>query len=195
MKKYRLTIGKTLKIYYIDAENVGLNVLNDLTLSVLDRVFVFTNSEGLKTASNNAVLTCMSGYPSGSNQADFYIIAHLSNVLANLTKAEKNAIEFILCSKDQSLWKAFEFQCRLAEVKSSILHLKVEEKSVAASPSTSLEVKILKLMVQPITSIEIQKKLGVPQSEFTTSFNQLIKSGKIKRQEGAKKKWFQVNNS
>ena len=70
---------RLLKIYYVDAENIGLNLLGELAISIIDRVFVFTNSEGIKSACTNALLTCISGYPPGQNQADFYIIAHLSN--------------------------------------------------------------------------------------------------------------------
>jgi len=186
-----------LKIYYVDAENIGLSMLDELTISILDRVFVFTNSESLKSVCNNALLTCVSGYPTGPNQADFYIIAHLSNVLSHLSKAEKKAIEFCLCSKDQSLWKAFEFQCSLAGVKSNAPYIAIEAEgsNVVVAIDTSIEAKILKLMSQPLTSIEIQHKLKVPQSEFTTSFNQLIKSGKIKRQENSKKHWLRVKST
>ncbi|RRW39134.1 hypothetical protein EGJ52_24985 [Pseudomonas luteola] len=188
---------KPLKIYYVDAENIGLSMLDELNISILDRVFVFTNSESLKSACSNALLTCVSGYPSGPNQADFYIIAHLSNVLSHLSKAEKKAIEFNLCSKDQNLWKAFEFQCSQAGVKSSApyITLQSESNNVVLAIDTSIEAKILKLMSKPITSLEIQQKLKITQSEFTTSFNQLIKSGKIKRQESSRKHWFRVNGS
>jgi|GEM_PF-646096 len=181
-----------LKIYCVDAENIGLNALEELTISVLDRVFVFTNSEHLRSACTNALVTCVSGYPNGPNQADFYIIAHLSNILAHLSKAEKKAIEFSLCSKDQSLWKAFEFQCYLAGVKSSAPNIVIEaEISAAPAPiHAPLEQRILKLMAQPITVVEIQQKLNAPQSEFTTSFNVLIKAGKVKRYEKSKKKWL-----
>ncbi len=189
----------SLKIYYVDAENIGLNKLDEHPISVLDRVFVFTNSDSLKTTCTNALLTCVSGYPSGQNQADFYIIAHLSNVLAHLSKAEKKAIEFTLCSKDQSLWRAFEFQCSLAGVKSHAPHIdfiEVEKNIITANtikPSeTSIEAKILKLMSQPITSTELHQKLKISQSEFTNSFNKLIKSGAVKRQETAKKMWLKV---
>ena len=186
-----------MKIYYVDAENTGLNILDELTVSILDRVFVFTNSEGIKSACSNALLTCVSGYPSGQNQADFYIIAHLSNVLSHLSKAEKKAIEFTLCSKDQSLWKAFEFQCSLSGAKSSAPYIAIETESnnVVVTIDTSIEAKILKLMSQPITSIEIQHKLKAPQSEFTTSFNQLIRTGKIKRQVNSKKHWQRVKST
>jgi len=186
-----------LKIYYVDAENIGLNTLDEHPISILDRVFVFTNSDSLKTACTNALLTCISGYPTGQNQADFYIIAHLSNVLAHLSKAEKKAIEFTLCSRDQSLWKAFEFQCSLAGVKSNAPHIDIIEvekniitTSTVKSTETSIEAKILKLMSQPISSIELQQKLKITQSEFTTSFNKLIKAGNIKRQASTKKLWL-----
>lgn len=185
-----------MRIYYIDAENVGLSTLDELTVSILDRVFVFTNSESLKSACSNALLTCVSGYPSGPNQADFYIIAHLSNILAHLSKAEKKAIEFMLCSKDQSLWKAFEFQCKIAGANASAPHIEIdtEPSNVVVALDTSIEAKILKNMAQPITYIELQQKLKIPQSELTTPFNNLIKSGKITRQDGSKKKWLRVSS-
>lgn len=172
-------------------------MLDELTISILDRVFVFTNSESLKSACGNTLLTCVSGYPSGQNQADFYIIAHLSNVLSHLSKAEKKVIEFNLCSKDQNLWKAFEFQCSLANVKSSapLITIETEISNAVIAIDTSIETKILKLMSQPITAIEIQLKLKVPQSEFTMAFNQLIKSGKIQRQENSKKHWLRVKGT
>lgn len=186
-----------MKIYYVDAENIGLSMLDELKISILDRVFVFTNSESLKSTCSNALLTCVTGYPSGQNQADFYIVAHLSNVLAHLSKAEKKAIEFNLCSKDQNLWKAFEFQCSLAGVKSSAPNIAIEAQAsnVVVAIDTSLESKILKLMSQPITSIQLQQKLNISQSNFTTSFNQLIKTGKIKRQEKSKKLWLRVKST
>lgn len=111
--------------------------------------------------------------------------------------AEKKAKEFSLCSKDQNLWKAFEFQCSLAGVKANAPHIAIEAETnkVALAVDTSLEAKILKMMSQPITSIEIQQSLKVPQSVFTTSFNQLIRTGRIKRQETSKKHWLRVKST
>lgn len=184
-----------MRIYYIDAENVGLSAIDHLTIAILDRVFVFTNSDSLKSACANALFTCVTDYPSGANQADFYIIAHLSNILAHLSKAEKKAIEFILCSKDQSLWKAFEFQCKIANANASASHIKIDiEPSSAVIVDTLMETEILKNMGQPIKSIELQQKLQISQSEFTISFNNLIKSGKIKRQDESKNKWLRVSS-
>lgn len=186
-----------LKIYYFDVENIGLSMLDELTITILDRVFAFTNTESLKAACNNVQLICIDGYPTGQNQADFYIIAHLSRILSHLSKEEKKAIEFNLCSKDQNLWKAFEFQCSLAGVKSYAPCITIKPKSdnIVVAIDTSTEAKILKLMSQPITSIEMQRKLNIPQSEFTTLFNKLIKSGKIKRQEKSKKHWQRVKSA
>ena len=185
-----------MKIYYIDAENIGLSMLDELTISISDRVFVFTNSEALKSAYNSPFLTYISGYPIGQNQADFYMVAHLSNVLSHLSKAEKKAIELCLLSKDQNLWKAFEFQCLLAGVKviAPYIATGADSNNVVVAIDSPIETKILKLMSQPITSIEIQHKLKIKQSEFTTSFNQLIKSGKIKRQENSKRHWLRVKS-
>lgn len=186
-----------LKIYYFDVENIGLSMLDELTITILDRVFAFTNTESLKAACNNVQIFCIDGYPTGQNQADFYIIAHLSRILSLLSKEEKKAIEFNLCSKDQNLWKAFEFQCSLAGVKSyaPCITIKPESDNIVVAIDTSTEAKILKLMSQPITSIEMQRKLNIPQSEFTTLFNKLIKSGKIKRQEKSKKHWQRVKSA
>lgn len=183
-----------MKIYYVDAENIGLSMLDEQSISVLDRVFVFTNSESLKSACANALLTCVSGYPSGPNQADFHIIAHLSKALSYLSKAEKKALEFILCSKDLNLWKAFEFQCSLSAVKPSnpYVGLEPEKTDVVVALDTSTETKILKLMSQPISAVEIQEKLKISKAAFTTSFNKLISSGKIQRQTSSKKKWLRV---
>lgn len=178
-----------LKIYYVDAENVGLSLLDETKISILDRVFVFTNNENLKTTCSSAQLNCVSGYPAGQNQADFYIIAHLSNVLSRLSKAEKMVIEFNICTRDKNLWSAFKFQCLLAGVKSSAPNIVIE---VEASNILSVSEKILKLTSIPITVTEIQNKLKIQQSVFTTSFNQLIKTGKIKRQKESKKHWLRV---
>ena len=183
-----------MKIYYVDAENVGANWLEELKASILDRVFVFTNSPGVKASCRNALMTCISDYPTGPNQADFCIIAHLSNVLAHISKTEKKAIEFCLCSKDQSLWKAFEYQCTLAGVQSSASHIETQEtKNTNVVPfEGNHTTQILKCMSQPISSNDLQKQLKMSQPEFTTAFNQLIRENKIKRQSKSKKLWLRV---
>jgi len=175
-------------------------MLDELTASILDRVFVFTNSESLKATRTDVFLTFLSGYPSGQNQADFFIIAHLSNVLSHLSESEKNAINFIFLSKDKNLWKAFEFQCNLAGVKSiapliaitPIKPSKPSKSKAVVSTETSIELKILKIMNKPITATKIKQKLKLSDSVFTRSFNKLIKTGKIKRGKSSKKKWIMI---
>lgn len=183
-----------MKIYYVDAENIGFSMLDKTTFHILDRVFVFTNSETIKSEYNNMLLTCVSGYPTGKNQADFYIIAHLSIFLSNLSKSDKKLIEFNLLSKDQNLWKAFEYQCSLAGVKSSAPYIaeKIEPNNAEESIEISIGEEILKLMTEPITSYEIQHMLNLSQSEFTKAINQLINTGKIMRHEKSKKYWVRV---
>lgn len=126
-----------MNIYYIDAENTGLGLLAELPMSVLDRVFVFSNSDDLKHACSNALVTLVSGYPQGNNQADFYIIGHLSNVLAHLTKADKKAIEFVLYSKDQDLAMAFKFQCQLVGARARLPLLAASKVSPERAKQTS----------------------------------------------------------
>ena len=179
-------------MYYVDVENIGLNWLDDLQASIFDRIFVFTNSPGAKAYCRNALITCISDYPTGPNQADFFIIAHLSNVLAHISKSEKKAIEFCLCSNDQGLWKAFEYQCMLAGSRSICSHIdpqKIKATNIVLFEG-SCRSKILKCMEQPISFSDLQKQLNMPQSDFATAFNQLIRENKIKRQSKSKKLWL-----
>lgn len=203
-----------LKIYYIDDENTGANILNEMKWTAYDKVFIFTNTASQKTCYANPLFTVVSGYPSGKNQADFHLIAHLAKVLAYLTRTEKNVIELVLYSKDIQLWRAFEFQCELAEIKSSnpYIGLAVAQTKPVSSPlpvqpsnagvsnnvvvplDTALETKILKFINQPRTFAEIAGQMKVSQSVMTTTFNKLIKEGKVQRQSASKKHWVCVAN-
>lgn len=205
-----------MKIYYIDSENIGVTILNEMKFTAQDRVFIFTNATSQKGAYANPLFTVISGYPSGKNQADFHLIAHLAKVLAYLTRTEKNVIELVLCSKDTQLWKAFEFQCTLAEIKASNPYIgpatkektkpasspepvaqpaaKADSDNVVVTIDTALETKILKFMNQPRTCTEIKEQMKVSQSVMTTTFNKLIKDGKIQRQATSKKHWVRVEN-
>lgn len=177
-----------MRIYYLDTENIGFNLLEEIALSILDRIFVFSNSEAIKSACLNSHFTCINGYPAGQNQADFYIIAHLSSILSHINKAEKKAVEFILLSKDQQLWKAFSFQAHLAGVKCAAPYIALENdvQFAPAKIETSLEQKILTLAKAPLTVV----KLNISDSVFTSTFNQLIKAKKIKRVDNSKRKWL-----
>ena len=86
-----------MKIYYVDAENVGIDFLEEQKISVLDKVFVFSNNESIKSECEKLLYTCVSGYSAGKNQADFYMIAHLTRLLSQLSDKEKGAVNFIFC--------------------------------------------------------------------------------------------------
>lgn len=191
-----------MKFLYVDAENVGISVLKEEITLALDRVFFFTNSESIKETYANPLITFISGYPTGKNQADFHIIGHLASVLSHISKQDKKTIEFVLCSKDVSLWKAFQFQCSLARVKSSSSHIDIEtvtDKAIikqngstaanAPPKPKDVEKAILKLLARPATVVELKETIGLSNSVFQAAFNKLVVTGKIKRQEGAKLNW------
>ena len=187
-----------MKIYYVDAENVGIDFLEGEKASVLDKVFVFSNSDSLKSDCEKLLYTCVSGYPSGKNQADFHMIAHLTRLLSMLSKKEKGSVSFIFCSKDQDLLKAFDSQCSLAGIKafSSYPGNKNKIKSNGGSQKNNkrpnLENLILESLVQPSKAIDIQRMLGVSKSEFSKAINKLIKTEEIKRHSKSSKKWRRV---
>lgn len=201
-----------MKIHYVDAENTGVSVLQELQPSVLDRVFLFSNNESHLGACANSLVTCISGYPSGPNQADFQIIAHLAGVLSHLSKAERKALEFVLCTRDQHLWTAFKHQCWQAGVQCRAPYIAIEPEPVASMPAVAvpaataaatpalgnqsaelqLQNRILKLLKSPKTCTELQKETAASQSAFTVAFNGLIKSGSIQRQDGSKKHWLRA---
>ena len=55
--------------------------------------------------------------------------------------------------------------------------------------SAEVQHRILQLLGQPKTFVEIQKALNVAQGTAQTSLNELIKAGMVQRQKGSKKHW------
>ncbi|MGL5452519.1 MAG: hypothetical protein ACRDBT_08980 [Aeromonas sp.] len=180
-----------MQIHYIDAENVGMSFLDELSISMLDRVFIFTHTAKKNNEHSNPAITYVSDYPVGNNQADFYIIGHLVSVLSLLKKTEKKAIYFTLHTKDIELWKAFKIQCSRFGVNAQNPYMKdasqppqskeIAQKTVSSPKNTSVvpleisvENKILKLMSQPISAVAIQEKLNLTKPTFTLNFNSLI---------------------
>lgn len=181
-----------MKFYYLDAENIGLSNMEKLAFSLFDRVFVFTNNPVVQSECRHPSMVVLSGYPDMSNQADFYIIAHLSNVLSYVQRAERKTLEFILMSRDRSLCAAFEFQCSQSGV-SSVMPL-LTESNVPVSASNKLQNRILQLLSTPMTFNDVHKQLSQPKEAVITPFNQLIHTGLIKRQPESKKLWIRVGN-
>lgn len=182
-----------MKIYYVDAENTGVSILDQLEISITDRVFVFSNNEGHKLEFDNPLYSFITGYPAGQNQADFYIIAHLSGVLNSLSKKERKSVEFNLLSKDKDLWTAFRFQCSLSKVKANLTgSSKNNVNPVKKNDDEELESRIFKLLSTPSKVVDLQEQLGVERPLFTYAFNNLVSEGKIKRQSKAGKMWERV---
>ncbi len=113
-----------MKIIFVDAENVGFKGLEAIEANIIDKVFVFSKIGTIQAYAEQHLFLCLSGYPEGANQADFYIIAYLARVLASTSKAEKQRIEFILCSNDVNLINAFKFQCKMLDARSNIISIK-----------------------------------------------------------------------
>ncbi|MGL5030182.1 MAG: hypothetical protein ACRC5V_02145 [Aeromonas sp.] len=49
-----------MQIHYIDAENVGMSFLDELSISMLDRVFIFTHTAKKNNEHSNPAITYVS---------------------------------------------------------------------------------------------------------------------------------------
>ncbi|MCR9500927.1 hypothetical protein [Vibrio vulnificus] len=184
-----------MKVIFVDAENVGLKELEKINASIVDKVFVFSKSDAVKLVCEKSLYLCLNDYPTGPNQADFYIIAYLSRVLLALDKKQLGSTHFELYSNDENLITAFEFQCgQLGAVCQSIRTR--EQTVVPIIESTypkpnSAEAKLLKALKSPHSlDPEFQQRLGLSKSDFTKAINELSKSNQIKRSPQSKKKWM-----
>ncbi|MGB0664216.1 MAG: hypothetical protein ACPGMR_10580 [Pontibacterium sp.] len=194
-----------MKMIFVDAENIGLKALEAVEATVIDKVFVFSKVESVQRACEKSLFLFLSDYPSGSNQADFYIIAYLSRVLLALDKKQYGTVSFELYSNDENLISAFEFQC--AQLGARAHSIRTKNETVVALPKTTLAKpspaerknpskprsnadKLLTALRLPTPlSPSLQKKLGLTKGEFTTLTNEMIKAKKIKRSPESKKKW------
>ncbi|MFT6816147.1 MAG: hypothetical protein ACJAZ3_002065 [Sphingobacteriales bacterium] len=179
-----------MKIAFIDAENIGLKELEPIEAKVSDKVFVFSKNDAVKVLCERKFFLCMSSYPTGPNQADFYIIGNLVGIIASLTGEQKKVCEFLLYSRDNSLAQAFSFQCKLHKVKFKVpLEPKAPSNVIPITQKDAIEQKIINMLVAPMTAEEIRKDLKAPKPDFTKALNILIKGNKIKRSTSSKKKW------
>jgi len=187
-----------MKVLFVDAENVGFKGLDAIDANIIDKVFIFSKVDSIKLYSEQKLYICLSDYPEGANQADFYIISYLSRVLTTVSKNEKQAVEFILYSDDLNLINAFKFQCDLFGAKSSVESFNQREKTsnvvcniVKESNSDLLETKIFNMLNEPRGMFEIQESLNIPLQTFTKAVNTLVKSNKICRSSNNAKHWLQ----
>lgn len=179
-----------MKMIFVDAENVGLKELGKLEASVVDKVFVFSKAESIIKFCEQNLYLCLSDYPCGSNQADFYIIAYLSRILSALDKKKLGSILFKLYSNDESLIAAFEFQCAQLGGAHCVVRTKEETVVPAVKKSLSPEDKIYSSLQSPrALDPAFQKQIGLSRPEFTKAINELAKKNKIKRSTKSNKKW------
>ena len=180
-----------MKIYYVDAENVGIDFLTGKNISVLDKVFVFSNNESIQAECEKNFYIGVTGYPVGKNQADFYMVGHLARLISLLSEKDKGVINFIFCSKDQDLLKALGSQCSLSGIKafSSYPVANKKAKSNSASKANtgkknthkkcakkgaenqSMESSILECFAQPSKPYDVQIALGLSKPEFTKAIH------------------------
>jgi len=185
-----------MKFVFVDAENVGVKGIKKMKAALTDKVFVFSKSNGIKQHCEKELFHHLSDYPSGQNQADFYIISYLSRVLSMLDQQLLTASHFELFSNDENLILAFDFQCRKLGVKSRIVRTNEDVVvPIVANVETntvSAEEKIFAALESPKNlDPGFQEQLGLSRQAFTRAVNTLSKNNKIKRSEGDKKKWVQ----
>lgn len=180
-----------MKVKFVDAENVGFKGLEAINTSIIDKVFVFSKVESIRTFCEQNLYLCLNKYPEGDNQADFYIIGYLSRVLSSLSKADKTALELTLYSSDKSLIQAFKFQCELLGANCKIVSFQQNERSetVKDIDVKGVDNKIFKMLKTPKGLFEIQSSLNVSKQEFTKAVNKLVKEEKIMRMTSTGKKW------
>ncbi|MBS9939245.1 hypothetical protein CWO17_11410 [Vibrio sp. 10N.286.45.A3] len=185
-----------MKAIFVDAENVGLKELEKINATIVDKVFVFSKSDAVKLVCQKSLYHFLGDYPTGPNQADFYIIAYLSRVLLALDKKQLGSTHFELYSNDESLITAFEFQCDL--LGSSCQSIRTREQTVVSlieskpkkSKKLTPEERVLNALTSPQSlNPNFQKKVGLSQSDFSKAITELSKNKQIKRSPQSKKKW------
>lgn len=186
-----------MRFIFVDAENIGLKEVAAISASISDKVLVFSKNDAVKDACERKLFLYISSYPSGPNQADFYIIGNLVGMMASLTEQQRELFQFILYSQDNSLVTAFAFQCKLHNIKHKIaLEPKIRAQPQAViepkKPTQSLEQIIYDHFKTAQTAETVRKKLKQQQPDFTRALSALIRAKKIRRVSKSKKKWIRV---
>ncbi|SQD77952.1 hypothetical protein [Moritella yayanosii] len=182
-----------------DAENIGFKEVEAISASISDKVLVFSKNDAVKEVCERKLFLYISSYPSGSNQADFYIIGNLVGIIASLTEQQRDTCQFVLHSQDNSLVTAFSFQCKLHKIRHNIAlepKTQIQPKSPIIEPKKSvqsLEQRIYEYFKTEQTTEAVRKKLKQPKSYFTKALNILIKANKIQRVSKSKKTWIRAN--
>ena len=155
-----------MKIIFIDEGNVGSKIIENMSLSILDKVFVFSNKKAVQELCNRKLFLPISDYPIGSNQADFYIISYLSKILSTISYEEKGMLELVLYTKDKALITAFEFQCKL--VNAPYFFPLIENEEI----DSSVEELILAMLKESSKSYnEMMTALNLDSCDFSSPMN------------------------
>ncbi|WP_133309267.1 hypothetical protein [Parashewanella curva] len=182
-----------MKFIFVDAENIGLQKVNSIKASLTDKVFVFSKNTSVIELCESKLFQVFSCYPTGTNQADFYIIGNLVGVLASLSDEQKKQCQFVLYSQDNALVLAFEFQCKLHKVSCTVA---LEPKSIAAIVPQAIpkekasKAKILNYFKRPRLAESVRSMVQYTKPEFTRIFNEFIREELIVRDPNSKKKWI-----
>ncbi|MGB3385997.1 MAG: hypothetical protein WBA64_15195 [Marinomonas sp.] len=190
-----------MRFIFVDAENIGLKEVEAISASISDKVLVFSKNDAVKEVCERKLFLYISSYPTGSNQADFYIIGNLVGMIASLTKQQRDICQFVLYSQDNSLVTAFAFQCKLHKLKHSIAleskaQIQAQPKPQVIEPKKTvqnLEQRVYEQFKTEQTTESVRKKLKQPKSDFTKALNVLIKANKIQRVSKSKKTWGRAN--
>ncbi|MCZ2721556.1 hypothetical protein O1D97_07790 [Marinomonas sp. 15G1-11] len=186
-----------MRFIFVDAENIGLKEVEAINASISDKVLVFSKNDAIKSVCERKLFLLNSSYPTGPNQADFYIIGNLVGIIASITEQQRTACQFVLYSQDNSLVTAFSFQCKLHKVQ-CIISLEPKEKPKAQpvieqkNPAPTLEQQIFEHFKSETKTETVRKKLKQPKSDFTRALNNLINSNKIQRVSKNKKTWIRA---
>lgn len=172
------------KLIYIDAENVGgQSFINDAPglLSMLEesRTFVFLKNE-LDPVNRNPLVTVISDYETGKNQADFAMVAHLSSFFC--VTGTKN-YDVCLYSRDTALALAFKRICGQFKARLT-LPMQIDQSrlsGVCMRPETRalkdlkpVEVDVLSCFSEPVSFGEALAMATMGKSRFQKGFNALL---------------------
>ena len=123
----------------------------------------------------------MAGYPIGKNQADFYLIAHLSKIISQVRHDEKKKLTLILYSNDISLCQAFDFQCQQASISREIINTKqISVQATNKQEYTPEELNNIALLyntlkIKSMLVTELFHVTNLTQHKATKALNALVK--------------------
>ncbi|MEZ9617612.1 hypothetical protein AB4264_18250 [Vibrio sp. 10N.261.55.B8] len=186
-----------MKVIFVDAENVGLKVIEKIERALPDKVLVFSKSPNIEQHCDKALFQHFSNYPTGSNQADFLIIANLTKYLTVYDMKALSKAEFVLYTNDQDLISAFEFQCEQHNISANIIRTREESKVISLPvpkpiPLDPVEERLFNALAEPrALDPELQTELRLGRQTFTRVINSLLNANRIKRSETNKKLWVQ----